>query len=220
MGRPNQLVAVVGTGTDVGKTYVTALLLSVLREEGISVAARKPAQSFDPSDDPADYDAAVLGEASGERPETVCPSHRWYEMAMAPPMAADALARPIFTVDDLVEELRWPEVPADVGFVETAGGLRSPIAEDGDCLTFVVALMPEIVLLVADADLGTINSVRLTMDALVRLPARLAVVLNRFDEGSELHQRNRSWFRDHDDLQVFRVPGDEIELAKLVQEFP
>jgi dethiobiotin synthetase len=141
-------------------------------------------------------------------------------MAMAPPMAADALARPTFTVDDLVEELRWPEVPVDVGFVETAGGLRSPIADDGDCLTLVVAVMPEIVLLVADAGLGTINSVRLTMDALMRLPAKLAVVLNRFNEGLELHQRNRSWFRDRDDMQVFRVPGDEIELAKLIQEFP
>jgi dethiobiotin synthetase len=220
MARPSQLVAVVGTGTDVGKTYVTARLLAVLREDGISVAVRKPAQSFDPSDDPAEYDAAVLGEASREPPETVCLPHRWYEMAMAPPMAADALARPTFTVDDLVEELRWPEVPVDVGFVETAGGLRSPIADDGDCLTLVVAVMPEIVLLVADAGLGTINSVRLTMDALMRLPAKLAVVLNRFNEGLELHQRNRSWFRDRDDMQVFRVPGDEIELAKLIQEFP
>jgi dethiobiotin synthetase len=220
MARPNRLVAVVGTGTDIGKTYVTARLLELLREEGTSVAARKPAQSFDPSDDPANYDAAVLGAASGEPPDTVCPPQRWYEMAMAPPMAADALARPSFTLDDLVAELRWPERPVDIGFVETAGGLRSPIADDGDCLALVVAVMPEIVLLVADAGLGTINSVRLTMDALVRLPAQLAVVLNRFNEGSELHQRNRSWFRDRDDMHVFKVPGDEIELTKLVREFP
>ncbi|HEV3124719.1 MAG TPA: dethiobiotin synthase, partial [Candidatus Dormibacteraeota bacterium] len=86
-------MAVVGTGTDVGKTYVTARLLESLRQEGIAVSARKPAQSFDASDDPADYDAAVLGAASGELPESVCPLHRWYEMAMAPPMAADALGR-------------------------------------------------------------------------------------------------------------------------------
>ena len=217
MARPKRLVAVVGTGTDIGKTYVTALLLDAFREGGAKVAARKPAQSFDASDDPEGYDAAVLGAASGEPPETVCPAHRWYEMAMAPPMAADALARPIFTIDDLVEELRWPEAPVDVGFVETAGGLRSPIADDGDCLALVVAVMPEIVLLVADAGLGTINSVRLTMDTLVRLPAQLAVVLNRFDEGSELHQRNRSWLRDRDDMQVFSIPGDETELEYAVR---
>lgn len=218
MARPDRLVAVVGTGTDIGKTYVTARLLEGLREEGISVAARKPAQSFDPSDDPADYDAAVLGAASGEPPETVCPPHRWYAMAMAPPMAADALAQPSFSLDELVEELRWPQLPVNVGFVETAGGLRSPIADDGDCLAFVVAAMPDVVLLVADAGLGTLNSVRLTMDVLVRLPAQLAVVLNRFDEGSELHQRNRSWLRDRDDMQVFSVPGDEKHLAEVVRD--
>ena len=181
------------------------------------MAARKPAQSFDPSDDPAGYDAAILGAASGEAPETVCPPHRWYEMAMAPPMAADALGRPSFTLDELVEELRWPEVPVDMGFVETAGGLRSPIADDGDCLALVVAVMPEVVLLVADAGLGTINSVRLTMDALIRLPADVVVVLNRFDAGSELHQRNLSWLTERDDLRVLTTPGGESELARVLQ---
>jgi dethiobiotin synthase len=217
VARPRQVVAVIGTGTNVGKTWVTARLLRELRQAGCTVAARKPAQSFDASDDPAGYDAAILGEASREAPETVCPPHRWYEMAMAPPMAADALARPTFTLDELVEELRWPERPVDVGFVETAGGLRSPIADDGDCLALVVAVMPEIVVVVADAGLGTINSVLLTMDVLVRLPAQVVVVLNRFDEGSELHHRNLSWLADRAHLLVFTTPGDEAEIADLIR---
>jgi dethiobiotin synthetase len=211
-------VAVVGTGTDVGKTFVTARLLRMFREDGASVAARKPAQSFGPTDDPAGYDAAVLGAASGEPPETVCPSHRWYEMAMAPPMAADALGRPVFTVEDLVEELQWPGDPVEIALLETAGGLRSPIAEDGDCLALIVAAMPDVVVLVADAGLGTINSVRLTMDTLVRLPAETGVVLNRFDVGSELHQRNLAWLRERDGIQVFGFPKDEKELAALIRD--
>lgn len=218
MARPHRLVAVIGTGTDVGKTWVTARLLGELRQAGCSVAARKPAQSFEPSDDPASYDAAILGAASGEEPETVCPPHRWYEMAMAPPMAAEALGRPSFTLDALVEELQWPETPVEVGFLETAGGLRSPIAEDGDCLALVVAAMPDVLLLVADAGLGTINSIRLTMDALVRLPADIIVVLNRFDAGSELHQRNLSWLRGRDDVRLFKTPGDQAEVATLMRE--
>ncbi|HEY6472074.1 MAG TPA: dethiobiotin synthase [Acidimicrobiales bacterium] len=218
MARPHRLVAVIGTGTDVGKTWVTARLLGELRQAGCSVAARKPAQSFEPSDDPASYDAAILGAASGEEPETVCPPQRWYEMAMAPPMAAEALGRPSFTLDALVEELRWPETPVEVGFLETAGGLRSPIADDGDCLALVVAAMPDVLLLVADAGLGTINSIRLTMDALVRLPADIIVVLNRFDAGLELHQRNLSWLRDRDGVRLFKTPGDQAEVAKLVRE--
>ena len=151
----------VGTGTDIGKTWVGARLLAGLRAAGATTSARKPAQSFDPADDPGHYDAALLGAASGEAPEFVCPPHRWYEVAMAPPMAADALGRPSFSVADLSAELRWPAVPPDVGLVETAGGLRSPLAEDGDCLAFCAVLEPDLVLLVADAGLGTINAVRL-----------------------------------------------------------
>ncbi len=128
--RPDRLVAVVGTGTEVGKTWVTCATLRLLRAQGVAVAARKPAQSYAPGD-PA-TDAHLLGAASGEPAETVCPPHRWYDVAYAPPMAADVLGRPTFTVADLIAELSWPPA-VDIGFVETAGGVRSPIAADGDC---------------------------------------------------------------------------------------
>ena len=214
MARPDRLVAIVGTGTDIGKTWVAARLLRALRETGISVAARKPAQSFDPADDPAGYDASVLGAASGEAPETVCPAHRWYEAALAPPMAADVLGRPAFTVDDLLEECWWPAEPVGVGIVETAGGLRSPIAQDGDCLVLVRALAPDVVVLVADAGLGTINAVRLSAGALAADAMPFVIVLNRFDATVDLHRRNRDWLRERDGLSVFVTPGDEVELAR------
>ena len=99
------------------------------------------------------------------------PLHRWYEIPMAPPMAAAALGRPAFTIVDLMDELRWPAEPVDVGLVETAGGVRSPLAADGDCLALCEALGPDLVVLVADAGLGTINSVRLTVGALDALDA-------------------------------------------------
>ena len=218
--RPRRLVAVVGTGTDIGKTWVSARLLDRLRSEGCAVAARKPAQSFDASDDPAGYDASVLGAASGERAESVCPRHRWYEAALAPPMAADLLHRPAFSVADLVHELRWPAGLVDVGLIETAGGLRSPIADDGDCLAFVEALCPDTVVLVADAGLGTINAVRLAVEALQpHVDGSIAVVLNRFVNASDLHQRNLVWLTDRDGMRVFSLPGKEPELAAHVRQF-
>ncbi len=54
-------------------------------------------------------------------------------------------------------------------------------------------------MLVADAGLGTINAVRLTVDALragpTVLSAALVVVLNRFDAAEDLHVRNRQWLQ-------------------------
>jgi dethiobiotin synthetase len=183
----------------------------------LQVAARKPAQSFAPADDPTTLDAAVLGAASGEEPSSVCPPHRWYETPMAPPMAAASLGRPPFTIDDLISELQWPAEAADVGLVETAGGLRSPMAEDGDCLGLCAALGPDLVVLVADAGLGTINAVRLTLDAVGPLASVTVVALNRFDARSDLHQRNAEWLRTRDGLRVLTVPGSDAELLDYVQ---
>jgi dethiobiotin synthetase len=211
--RPDHVVLVVGTGTEVGKTWMTARLLEYLRASGVAVAARKPAQSFDAGDHPATTDAAVLGRASGEVPERVCPAHRWYPTAMAPPMAAQALGRPAFSIDDLVAELDWPDGPR-VGVVESAGGVRSPQAADGDAVDLARRLRPDALLLVADAGLGTINGVRLSVDALaLACPGlRPVVVLNRFDEACDLHRRNRAWLSGVDHLEVV-VPGEDARLV-------
>jgi dethiobiotin synthetase len=214
--RPERLVLVVGTGTDVGKTWVSARLLTTLRAAGITVAARKPAQSFAAGADPAGLDAAVLGAATGEPAETVCPPHRWYEVAMAPPMAAQVLGRDRFTMADLVAELDWPAGPVEVGLVESAGGVRSPLADDGDGVALCWALAPDLVLLVADAGLGSINAVRLTVAA---LPGGVPVVIvvNRFDGDDDLQVRNRGWLTDRDGQRVVGLPGEEPALAALVQ---
>ena len=135
---------------------------------------------------------------------------------MAPPMAAERLGRPRYGIADLVEELAWPAAPVAVGLVETAGGVRSPIADDGDCVALCEAIAPDVVLLVADAGLGTINSVRLSTGAAASFDSALVVVLNRFDPHVELHLRNRDWLRVRDALRVVALPGDEAALVDLV----
>lgn len=198
---------VAGTGTEVGKTWVACRLARALRRRGLLVAARKPVQSYDPGDDPTETDAALLAHATGDHPAVVCPQNRWYGVAMAPPMAAEALDRPPFTVADLVRELAWPPA-VGVGLVEAAGGVRSPIAADGDTVALAQELHPERVVLVADAGLGTINGVRLAAAALARWP--VTVVLNRFDGADELHRRNLGWLRQRDGYDVVTEPDDLI----------
>jgi dethiobiotin synthetase len=213
--RPDQLVVVIGTGTDVGKTWVSDATLRALRGRGLTVAARKPAQSFAPDD--TNTDADVLGAATGEAPTVVCPAHRWYDVPMAPPMAAEVLNRPRFTIRDLIAEITWP-TGIDVGLIESAGGVRSPLAaNDGDAVTLIAALMPDAVVLVADAGLGTINAVRLAIAAIeplidTRNDLDLIVVLNRFDGEIDLHRRNHAWLQDHDGLTVVTSPDALVTL--------
>lgn len=194
-------MVVAGTGTDIGKTWVSVQLLRAWRDAGLAVSARKPAQSFAAGDDPAGHDAALLAVASDEDSDDVCPVHRHYPLAMAPPMAARALGRPPVVIGDLVTELRWP-ADLDVGLVETAGGLRSPQAEDGDALDMAVAVGADIVVLVADAGLGTVHAVRSCVDALSDAGLPALVVLNRYDDTDALHRANLDWLRDVDGYDV------------------
>lgn len=197
------LVVCTGTGTEIGKTWLGAAVLSTLAAGGTRVAARKPVQSFD-STETGPTDADVLALATGEHPHDICPAHRWYPVAMAPPMAAAVLERGAFTVDDLIGEVRWPSPEPDVRWFETVGGVRSPIAFDGDSADICAQLEPDLVVLVADAGLGTINSVRLS--AAVLAPWPVVVYLNRFDEGDELHALNRAWLADRDRYDVVTSP--------------
>jgi dethiobiotin synthetase len=200
--RPGRLVVVVGTGTDVGKTHVSARRLAALRASGATVAARKPVQSFAAGDEDGATDAHVLGAATGEAPDTVCPSHRWLAVPMAPPMAADVLGVDAFTVADLAGEVVFPD-GIDEGVVETVGGVRSPVASDGDSIDLLAALEPDAVVLVAHSGLGVINDVRLAVAAVASVTtASIEVVLNRFDSGQELHRRNRDWLCHHDGLHL------------------
>jgi dethiobiotin synthetase len=195
--RPDRLVVVTGIGTEVGKTWVAAAALEALKERGVAIAARKPVQSFEPGSGPTDAD--VLAAATGEAPDAVCPAHRSYGVAMAPPMAAEKLGEAPFTVADLVTELAWPAGVA-VGLVEGAGGPLSPLAADGATADLCDELGPDIVVLVADAGLGAINAVRLCADALD--PHPLVVFLNRYDKANELHRANAAWLAEHDGFDV------------------
>jgi dethiobiotin synthetase len=199
--RPRRLIVVAGTATEVGKTWVSSRLLEELRDRDVTVSARKPAQSFDRSD--VLTDAHHLGNASGEPAEEVCPPHRWYPVAMAPPMAAEVMAHEPLMLDELVAEVRdsWPGRAPDVGLVELAGGPRSPMAIDGDGVDLAERLAPDLIVLVADASLGTINAVRLSIEPLVAL-APTIVVLNRFDVDDDLHHRNLDWLAYRDEFDV------------------
>jgi dethiobiotin synthetase len=201
------IVLVSGTGTGVGKTWVTAHLLRRLREKGLTVAARKPVQSFDP--DEGSTDADLLAAASGEKSTTVCPTHRSYAIPMAPPIAAEVLGKPPFTVGDLVNELELPD--GGITLIEGVGGPRSPLAADGDTVSLAAAMDPDMVLVVADPALGAINAVLLSAAAFGA--RRVVVFLNLFDAKQLIHRTNLEWLTQKARL---RVITDIDRLAQVV----
>lgn len=208
MTRPGRLILAVGTSTEIGKTWVGVETLRAIRarQPGLVVSARKPVQSYESDEaDRGVTDADLLAGVTGESPTAVCPAQRWYGVPMAPPMAAEALGKQPFSVADLIGELAWPDEPAaNLGWVETVGGPRSPMAEDGDAVTFAAVIDPDEVVLIADAGLGTVNAVILSAAPLSHWP--VTVILNRFDPTMQLHQLNVDWLRTREGLEVVTDP--------------
>jgi dethiobiotin synthetase len=198
--RPRLLVLVTGTEEGVGKTWVSAELLRRVSALGWSVSARLPAQAY--LRDEAATDADVLAAATGETPTEVCPPTRWYAVPMAPPMAAEVLGLPPIMLADLEREVGtgWPLRPVDVGLIGSSGGVASPLASNGDVAELARSLGTDLTVVVAEADVGAINSLRLCHEVLSPLP--VVVYLNRFDPENELHLRVYEWLTKHDQFVV------------------
>lgn len=154
------VVAITGTGTDVGKTIVTAAIAALARSADQRVAVVKPAQTGVGDSD--ESDTAVVRRLAGV--EDVHELVR-YPDPLAPATAARRAALPTLPVDVMVKEIEALR-DRDLVVVEGAGGLLVRLDDDGRTLADVAAGLDAPVVVVASAGLGTLNSVALTCEAI------------------------------------------------------
>lgn len=153
---------ITGTDTDIGKTYVTALLVKTLREAGYDAGYYKAAISG--ADSVAESDAGFVNRfANIGEPEDMLLSYL-YKNAVSPHLAARLEGHP---VEKDVILAAWDRVTAKYPYVtmEGSGGICCPIRHDETAvydLEDIVRWLRLPVLIVADAGLGTINHVVLT----------------------------------------------------------
>ena len=177
---------VTGAHTDVGKTYVACAMLRAARAKGLSVAALKPAVSGIDEADWAQSDPGRLLAAMG-RPLTLAEldaiAPLRFTAPLSPPMAArrEGVDLRISTLTDFCRA-GLAASAADLMLVEGAGGVMSPMAEDGTGLDLMAALgLPSVV--VGGSYLGAISH---TLTAIETLRARglpiAAVVVSQSGE--------------------------------------
>jgi adenosylmethionine---8-amino-7-oxononanoate aminotransferase len=157
-----QIVAVVGTDTEAGKTVVTAALVAALRRRGREVEAVKPlATGVAPGE--AGEDATLLARASQREPRDCLLAG--FALPRSP-LAAARAERLSVDVDALLHQLRdRAEQPGlDLLLVEGVGGLLVPLTERTTVRDLVRRLDAR-VLVVGRAGLGTIGHCALTIEA-------------------------------------------------------
>jgi dethiobiotin synthetase len=168
---------VTATGTEIGKTFVTTLLVAELRAAGQSVRALKPlATGFDPArvatSDTGLLLAAQGMAASAANIERITP---WrFTLPLSPDMAAARERREI-GFDDLVTFCRR-EQDADYTLIEGIGGVMTPLDERHTVLDWIAALDAP-ALLVTGSYLGTLSHTLTALGMLRHRGVRLAGIV-------------------------------------------
>lgn len=186
---------VTGTGTDTGKTYVTGLIVKKLQEAKKNPAYYKAAMSGNdrrPDGTLIPGDALAVQTMSGidQSLTSMCPYV--YEHAYSPHLASRLEGNPV--VMDVVTH-RFADVTAvyDYVTVEGSGGILCPICFDEARIQLedVVKELHLSSILIADAGLGTINSVVLTAEYMKThgLPLK-GIIFNHYHPGDVMEDDN------------------------------
>lgn len=187
---------ITGTGTDVGKTFVTGLLLKKLRESGYAAGYYKAAASGEEQRDgewiPVDADYVKrVANLPDEYDDLV--SYR-YKTAVSPHLASKIEGNPA-TLSKVVADYRKMAQKYDLVTMEGSGGIICPIRWDDDEKLLLVDLIRALklpILIVADSGLGCINNTVLTVQyAQSRRIPIAGIIMNNFHPGDRMEEDNK-----------------------------
>lgn len=187
---------VTGTGTDVGKTYVSALILKRLLDENKSAAYYKAAMSGNVRGEdgaliPGDACHVKAVSGSTQSLESMCPYV--YEAAVSPHLAA-AWEGGAVALDTVTAGYEALAETYEYILMEGSGGIVCPLAVDDDktlLLEDVITALDLPCVIVADAGLGTINSVVLTAAYMHAAGIRVkGLIFNHYDSANAMHRDN------------------------------
>lgn len=155
------ILIVSGTGTEVGKTIVTAAVAALAAARGGGVAVVKPAQTGVAPGEPGDL--ATVTRLAG-----VADTHEYarYPDPLSPAAAARLSGLPALSLARVAEDVRKLAEERALVLVEGAGGLLVRYDEEGVTLADLAHELGAPVLVVADPRLGTLNHTALTLESM------------------------------------------------------
>ena len=187
---------ITGTGTDVGKTYVTGLIIKKLRENGKNAAYYKAAMSgnercTDGTLLPGDALQVKSISGIGQPLTEMCPYI--YETAVSPHLASKIEGNPV-KMELVLQGFDNVCGRYDYATAEGSGGILCPLRFDQQKIQLEDFIMARSLscLMIADAGLGTINAVVLTAEYMkVRNIPVKGILFNRYEPGNRLHEDNK-----------------------------
>jgi len=214
---------ITSSGTEIGKTLVTAALCHQLRQAGHTVQALKPVISDFRDGDP-ETDSAVLLNALGlpTTPENIEQMSPWrFAAPLSPDMAAAREGRTI-NFDALVAHCRAAaDKPGDVLLIEGVGGVMVPLTHDKMVRDWMAA-MGAPALLVVGSYLGTISHTLSAADALLMgdVPLKAVIVSTSEESPVPVEETAETLSRFLDGVPVVTMPRLDGDKSNLWQNAP
>lgn len=188
-------IFITGTGTDIGKTYVAGLIVKKIADAGKSAAYYKAAMSGNDRREDGTLipgDALFVRQTAGiEQPlDEMCPYV--YENAYSPHLASRIEGHPV-ELSAVKEGYKKVCEKYDYVTMEGSGGILCPICFDEAKIQLedVIKELGLSCIIVADAGLGTINSVVLTVEYMKThdLPVK-GIIFNNYHPGNVMEDDN------------------------------
>lgn len=211
---------ITGTGTDVGKTYVTGLIVKALAENGQNVAYYKSALSGNIRDENGKLipgDALEVKETSNIKQDldSMCPYI--YENAYSPHLAAQVEGTQV-DMQTVIEGFHQLDKTYDLVVVEGSGGIVCPIRYDGVekiMLEDIIKKLNLPCIIVADAKLGSINSVVLTVEYMRNRNFEIEGVIFNNYTGSVIEKDNLKMCKELAGVKIIAIVEPDAKEIKL-----
>jgi len=186
---------ITATGTDIGKTYVSALIVKKMREEGYNCGYFKPVlsgvveQDCKLKESDCNY---VVNTAKIPTTADDCVAY-WWKEAVSPHLAAKRAGENI-DINKIKSMFESKNQQYDYLLTEGAGGITCPLKLENGGKYLLNDLISELgtpIIIVADGGLGTINSTLLTVEYAKAHNIKIkGIILNNFEPDNFMHQDN------------------------------
>ena len=213
---------ITGTGTDVGKTYVSALIAKQLKDDGLDIGYYKGALSG--SNEITDSDAWYVKEKANLTDSYDEMVSYTYKHAYSPHLASQIEGNPV-EMKVIKEAYKDISKRHDYMIVEGSGGIICPIRYDKDKKIFLEDIIKELDIpsvIIADAGLGTINSTVLTIEYMMKRKLKInGVILNKFEISNVMHEDNKQMIEEITDIKVVGIVNTEniLKIDNLISLF-
>jgi dethiobiotin synthetase len=166
------ILVVTGTGTGVGKTVTVAAIAALARDRGRRVAVLKPAQTGVTPEEPGDLQEVLrlVGDVTTRE-------LRRYPDPLSPEAASRRSGLPPVSPGEIAQAASALDEDHDLVLIEGAGGLLVRFDPQGSTLADVAWSLGALVLIVAEAGLGTLNATALTAEVATRRGLNVGGVL-------------------------------------------